>query len=252
MQFHPGLKLWSTNSDLISEAAKLIEAKIFHYVELMPVPNTEINPFLNYDIPYVIHTTTENFGVNIADPTKYGYNMQTIDRCIDWADQLSARYIILHPGYGDINVSKKFLTEICDKRLLIENMPKIGINGEKMIGYDVEQINELCNAGNAGFCFDLNHAIKAAVSLNVNYKHYLEEFSCLQASMYHISDGKLSSEIDEHLSLGDGDYKFETLKKDIFHNKSKIIMITLETPKSQNLENDIANLKKLEKLLINI
>ena len=50
-----GLKLWSINYNLLEEARKLIEKGIFHYIELMPVPDTEISPFQKIKVPYVIH-----------------------------------------------------------------------------------------------------------------------------------------------------------------------------------------------------
>ena len=172
-----GLKLWSTNSNLLKEAKELIKRGLFQYIELMPIPKTEILPFLDqlYDIPYIIHITTEKHGVNIADKNKEEYNLRTIDNCIEWADKLNAKYLILHPGFGLIDNAIKFLNKIEDKRVLIENMPKVGLNGESMIGYTPNQIKELI--GNKfGLCFDLNHAIKASISLNKDYKQFLKEF----------------------------------------------------------------------------
>ncbi len=205
-----GLKLWSTNSNLLNKAGELIENDNFQYIELTPIPNTEITPFLNYDLPYIIHITTERHGLNIADRAAKQFNLKIIGHCINWADKLNAKYLILHPGFGLIDNAMDFLGYINDKRILIENMPKIGLNRESMIGYTPEQIKELI-VNKFGLCLDLNHAIKAAVSLKISYKEFIEEFLKLNPKMLHISDGKLNNEKDEHLNIGEGDYNFEFL-----------------------------------------
>ena len=238
-----GLKLWSNQKDLLKAAIDLIENKVFDYIELSVVPNTNIGSF-TCDLLYVIHAPHEKFGVNIGDPEKKGYNSNMINESIDWADKLNARNIILHSGYVSMNAAKRVLEEVDDKRILIENMPKVGLNDEKMIGYTPEQIKKLID-NKFGLCLDLNHAIKAAVSLGRPYKDLIEEFLKLKPKMFHISDGKLDNEKDEHLSIGEGDYDFEFLMNCIKENKLKYV--TLETPrmKLNSLEEDLKNLEKL-------
>ena len=221
MKFIPGLKMWSTNKDLIDSAIKLIDDNIFHYIELTPIPGTEIDSFLSYDIPYAIHITTERFGVNIADPSKYVYNNQMIDFCIDWANQLGVEYMILHPGYGDPYESIAFLDDVCDSRILIENMPKVGIHDEKMIGYDPYLVKKLLDAGDFGFCLDFNHAVKAAISMKTDYKGLLIDFMELKPKMFHISDGMINVEYDEHLNIGEGNYDLKSFYNCIIKNDFK-------------------------------
>ena len=124
-------------------------------------------------------------------------------------------------------------------------MPKVGLFDEAMVGYSPEQISELMGS-KFGFCFDMNHAIKAAVSLNRDYKEYIKEFLKLNPSYFHISDGNLANEKDEHLSIGEGNYDFGFLMQYVSSILSKYI--TLETPR-RNLESfneDLANLTKIK------
>ncbi|PKP56987.1 MAG: hypothetical protein CVT89_05250 [Candidatus Altiarchaeales archaeon HGW-Altiarchaeales-2] len=79
MKMKFGLKLWSKNKDLVGEASKLINENFFHYVELFYVPETEIKPFLEHDIPYIVHIPTEKFGLNIGDKTKKEFNLKIIN-----------------------------------------------------------------------------------------------------------------------------------------------------------------------------
>ena len=133
------------------------------------------------------------------------------NKSITWADRLNAKYLILHAGYGSMKHATDVLCEIADDRLLIENVPKVGLNDELMIGYSPAQIEELIGDGDRGLCLDLNHAAKAAVSLGVDYKEYVQDFLVFDPKMFHISDGTLDNEKDEHLNIGEGDYDFEVL-----------------------------------------
>jgi len=117
-----------------------------------------------------------------------------------------------------------------------------------MLGFTPEQIKEL--TGNRfGFCLDLNHAIKAAVSLKKDYKKYIKEFLKLKPAMFHISDGNLDQEKDEHLDIGKGEYDFKFLINCVKENESKYL--TLETPKDNlnSCKQDLENLKKLKSFL---
>lgn len=242
-----GLKLWSNQEDLLKAAIDLIENKVFDYIELSVVPNTNIDSF-TCDLLYVIHAPHEKFGVNIGDPEKKEYNQSMINESINWADKLNARNIILHSEYGSMNAAKRLLEEVDDKRILIENMPKVGLDDEKMIGYTPEQIKELMGK-RFGLCLDLNHAIKAAVSLRRPYKEFIEEFLKLKPKMFHISDGRLNKEKDEHLSIGEGDYDFEFLMSCVKEAKSKYV--TMETPRTK-LNSFDEDLKNLERLMLRI
>ena len=237
MNFRPGLKLWSTNTDLLPEAALLVKNGPFEYIELMPVPGTSVEPFVQYDIPFVLHCATERFGVNIADTTITYYNLQVIDECLEWADVLGAEYVILHPGFGEIDNALAFLQNITDRRIIIENMPKVGLQGEQLIGYSVDQMRILLGAGEFGFCLDLNHAAKAAISMNVDYKQFIPKMIELNPVMFHISDGMLNNGLDEHLTIGEGDYDMK-----FFSDIIGVQQVTFETPRKSGLNDDLTNL----------
>ena len=237
MNFRPGLKLWSTNTDLLPEAALLVQNGPFEYIELMPVPGTSVEPFVQYDIPFVLHCATERFGVNIADTTITYYNLQVIDECLEWADVLGAEYVILHPGFGEIDNALAFLQNITDRRIIIENMPKVGLQGEQLIGYSVDHMRILLGAGEFGFCLDLNHAAKAAISMNVNYKQFIQKMMTFNPVMFHISDGSLNNGLDEHLAIGEGDYDMK-----FFSDMIGVQKVTVETPRKSGFNDDLTNL----------
>lgn len=247
MNIKYGLKLWSTNTGLIDQAIQLIDKRIFDYIELFVIPGTQITPFM-IDVPYIIHIPHHKFGVNIGDARIKKYNLEKINESISWADELCARYLILHAGHSTIDAAADLLSEVTDKRLLIENMPKMGLDGEAMIGYSPEQIDKLIKVNDFGFCLDFGHAIKASISLKTDYKEIIQGFLKLNPIVFHISDGTFQIEEDEHLNIGSGTYDFKYLKNCL--NKNSSIMITLETPRknNQSLDEDVKNIKALKLL----
>ena len=242
-----GLKLWSINIDLIDQAVHLIDEKVFDYIELMVIPDSEIKPFL-IDVPYIIHIPHEKFGVNIGDPAAKEYSLQKINESITWADKLNAKHLILHAGHGSMQHATDLLRGLSDSRLLIENMPKVGLGGEAMIGYSPAQIEELIGDSDMGLCLDFGHAVKAAVSLGVDYKEYVQGFMELEPKVFHVSDGMLSGERDEHLGIGEGEYDLGFLMGCAERNNSALV--TLETPRiRKSLEEDIDNLYILKDII---
>lgn len=243
-----GLKLWSTNTALISKAVKLLDEKIFDYIELFVVPDTDIAPFL-VDVPYIIHIPHHQFGVSIGETIKKKHTLEKIDECFIWADKLDARYLILHAGTGSMESAKDLLSEINDKRLLIENMPKVALDGELMIGYSPAQIEELIEDSNMGLCLDFGHAVKAAVSLGKDYKVYMNEFLNFKPKVLHISDGMISTEKDEHLSFGKGEFDLGYLLGCVMSNNSKFVTIEAIRLNQQSLQEDILNVEFLKNII---
>lgn len=245
--FKFGIKLFSTNTGLIDQTIQLIDEKIFDYIELFLIPDTQISPFI-IDLPYVIHIPHDKFGVNIGEAGKKEYNLQKINEAMTWADELDARYMILHAGDGSMEHAADLIRELADSRLLIENMPKVGLDDENMIGYSPAQIMELIGDSEIGLCLDFGHAIKAAISLKIDFNEMMQGFLMMNPKIFHISDGNFNTEKDEHLNIGAGNYDFKYFKNCIYSSSSKLV--TLETPRQNNLslKDDIKNVDALRLL----
>lgn len=241
-----GVKLWSTNIELIDQAVLLIDKKIFDYIELFVIPGTKMHHFI-VDVPYIIHVPHHQFGVNIGDARQKEINMQRINESIRWANELNAKRLILHAGSGSMEQASCILDEIEDNRFLIENMPGIGPDGEKMIGYSPSQIAALTGQ-KFGLCLDFGHAVKASISLGSGYKELIHDFMKLEPYIFHISDGDFETERDVHLGIGAGSYDIKYFKECIDNNRSKLI--TLETPRSNqlSLDEDLGNINILKKI----
>ncbi|MDD2731828.1 MAG: TIM barrel protein [Candidatus Pacebacteria bacterium] len=243
-----GLKTYSTNTEFAAKSEELIKNNLIDYLEVLPVLDSDITPFLKVDIPYIIHIPHEEFGLNISDKSRHNFSLKIIKEAQNWADLLKAKYLILHLGFGEIKNAEYFLKNINDKRILIENMPYKALNGLRMTGSSVQEVKRL-KGSRFGFCLDFGHAVKSAIGLKKDYKEYIKEFLKIKPDMFHISDGKTDDLKDRHLSIGKGDYDFKFLLKCINENKSRIA--TLETPKSDfnSVSEDIENLKILKSFL---
>jgi deoxyribonuclease-4 len=239
-----GLKLWSINTDLIDQAIHLLDEKIFDYIELFVIPGSDIKPFL-MDVPYIIHIPHEKFGVNIGDPVAKECTLQMINESIIWADHLNAKHLILHAGHGSMQHATGLLRELSDSRLLVENMPKVGLDGEAMIGYSPVQIEELIGDNDMGLCLDFGHAVKAAVSMRVDYKEYVQGFMGFEPKVFHVSDGMLNGERDEHLEIGEGEYDLSYFLHCVKENPFRLM--TIETPRKdeESLHDDVKNINML-------
>jgi deoxyribonuclease-4 len=244
-RYNFGLKLWSTNIHLVEPALLLINAGLFKYIELSVIPKTDVSSF-DVNVPYILHVSTENYGTNIGQKSMANKTLQNIEQSIQWADRLNAEYIIVHAGYDCMEDAINMLHDLKDDRILIENMPCTGLNNESMIGYSPEQIQSLISINNHGFCLDVGHALKAGGKLNLNPYIYIDKFINMPPSMFHICDGIIENERDEHLNINNGKYDFNVLFNKIPLNSK----ITLETPKSSDnsLCGDINNLLKLNEL----
>ncbi len=244
-----GLKLWSTNKDVLEDAASLIEKDIFQYVELMVVPDTDPAPFQEHKIPYMLHAAHDTWGANPADPSKEQRSRETLAQALRWADVLQTEYVVVHPGFGAMEVATEFFKKESDPRIAIENMPQFGRDyGQRVefAGYSVEQLNRLMK-GTFGFCLDLNHALCAARSLQRNPEEYLKELLSLQPALFHISDGDYT---DKHLAIGKGTYDFTLLARCLQESENK--KVTLETPRKNlhSLKEDEENAIRLRSFFL--
>jgi len=221
-----GIKLWSVNQDLLEEAISLIKSGKFAYLEFMKVPQTDVQPFLKANIPFIIHA----FEVDITNPACKEKSTEIIQESLTLATQLKAHWIIMHPWRGELEKVANFIDELHDSRIIIENMPYIGHDSLPLIGVTPTEIQNLCSKSQCGFCLDMNHAVKAACALGIPYQQHIAEFMQLNPTMYHLSDGTIDGGEDVHLAIGDGEYDMEFMMRTIFQH-SPHACVTLEVPK---------------------
>jgi|GEM_PF-904301 endonuclease IV len=249
-----GIKFIFDNEININNKLIKIIHKYFQYCEISLYnisKNAELIDIIKKNASEIIgHVPHENYGIDIGISTKKKYILKIINKNVDLFKD-SAKYIILHCGTSNIKNARDILREIRDYNdiILLENMPVVGIHGERCLGYDAESFLSL-NKYDFGLCLDFGHAIKASISLKRSYIDLISEFAELNPEIFHVSDGKFDKEIDEHLNIGDGEYDFEFIVDII--NKSKGEYVTLETPRNNinSIKNDLRNLHILKNLIL--
>lgn len=243
-----GLKLWSTNLDVAPEAARLVREGTFDFIELMPVQGTDPTPFRALGVPFVMHGPVERAGFNLGDVNARAHSLGLLHQCLEWADALSAELIVVHPGFGSLDAAISALSGFEDRRVLIENMPGVGLSNQDMLGVNARELRKLMG-GRFGFCLDFNHAMKAATTRGYAHDRYLRCLAGLGPRLLHVADGRLSTGMDEHLAIGAGDYDFGLLVEVVRSTGCRIV--TLETRRANlgSFDEDLASLKRLRSFL---
>jgi len=226
-----GLKLWSTNMDILPQVSFSYKNSIFDYIELYFVPDTLkgiIEVWSKLKIPIIVHAPHFDHGFNLADSCAASHNTEIFKDVLKCADILTSDVIIVHGGNGGSkNETIRQLKRLKDSRLLIENKPMIGLNGRECIGYTPEDIDEIvdeCRLG--GFVLDFNHAACSARSLSRDPLEYIKSFVARHPKMFHFGDGDYFSLVDTHKHLGHGNMPLT----EFIAFLSKGSQVTIETP----------------------
>ena len=246
-----GLKLWSQNDpSLFTEAIRLYKKGVFNFLELYINPGSfDKNNFEKLrEIPITIHATHELHGLNLAHSNQR--NTKILEEVFCFADFLNANYIVLHPGSGgDLQTTMNHLGTIKDPRVLIENMPyrvMPVLGSETCNGASIEEMQGFKNLG-FGMCLDVGHAVAASVAYRIPYKKYVEKLLALSPFYFHVSDGNIDLDYDEHKDLGEGKIDYAWIKSQL--QKLEEAWVVFETPKKGiGLENDLKNREYFEKL----
>lgn len=87
------------------------------------------------------------------------------------------------------------------------------------------------------------HAVKAALSLGVDYKD-VQEFMELEPRVFHISDGKLNYEKDEHLGIV-GEYDIGYFMRCVKRTHYNIVTEEMPRATQRSLAEDVENVEKI-------
>lgn len=246
-----GLKLWSTNVDYIPLARELYAQKMFQYIELFTVPGSlnMLPRWKELDIPYVLHAPHSYAGLNTADPSKRDVNMALVQEVDSFFSALTPSWVIFHPGVsGDITESIRQLRSFGDRfpdmyqKVVIENKPKIGLQGEACLGASPEEIRRVLDETGRYFCLDFGHAICYAVAARRPWKDVLEEFLAFGPVMYHLCDGFFTvTDAHEHLGAGEFDLPYLVSLMD----REKCVSLETKKDNPDSLDDFVRDIRKL-------
>lgn len=253
-----GLKLWSPNTDYyLKEAQKLYEEGVFDYIELYVVPDTleTLEQWKKLDIPFIIHNAHFVHGFNLAKRENEQRNLDIYNQTVQFANALQADKIIFHGGVdGDPEETARQLKNLHEPRALLENKPYIALpnrmGGNFCRGATLDELRNIIEYAECGFCFDIGHAICSAASQKRDAYDYLRAMLALKPAMFHLSDvSDMASPYDSHLHLGSGQLNL----KHILEIMDEDAIISLETDKDsrehlEDFRKDAAIFREREKM----
>src|SRR6516225_276864 len=241
-----------------------------------PLTSEEIRAFLNHVqrgelLSVFAHA---NYLINLAatNPQFHANSIRALAEELVRADQLELPFLVLHPGAhlgaGEEAGLKKIVAAI-DRvfRKVPEVKTKIALEttaGQgsclghrfEQISFIVENVREperLC------VCLDTAHVFAAGYNIGseTGVKKTFREFDLViglnRLAAIHVNDSKAArgSRVDRHQHIGKGQIGLDAFRFIMRDRRFRKIPKVLETPKGEELREDVANLKMLRCLIEN-
>jgi deoxyribonuclease IV len=223
---------------------------------------TGIGPVVAHD-SYLINLATPKDDLWEKSIVAFAVEMQ---RCA----QLGIRYLVTHPGSHTGSGEEAGLRRVSDalNRLhddlpdltvmtLLETTAGQGTN----LGYAFEHLAQIVNGvedkSRVGFCLDTCHIFAAGYDIRSEdaYSETMALFDEILGidNLYaiHLNDSKkeLGARVDRHDHIGDGEIGLEGFRNFVNDPRLTGLPGLLETPKSEDLHEDIENLARLRELI---
>jgi endonuclease IV len=175
-------------------------------------------------------------------------NQEAYEEVKRFSDRISSSIIIAHGGCdGSLEELIHQLRMINDARIIIENKPLKGLNGEVCRGCSPEEFKMIFDEGVvSGSVLDFGHALCAALSFGLDHLEMIEEFMKFNPMLFHLSDGERSSEKDTHFNFGKGNLNLHRLVSVVPEGG----LLTIETPRdsSKGLKDFVDDVNYLHKI----
>jgi len=214
----------------------------------------------------------DSYLINLASPDKalhqksYDAFKIELERC----HLLKIPYLVMHPGSHvgsgeEVGLKKmaesfnRLFEELPDNKTIVcqETTAGQGTN----LGYKFEHLAKVVvmdeDKKRMAVCLDPCHIFAAGYPLQEekDYKKTMKEFNQIlglkNLKVIHINDSKkpFGSRVDRHEHIGEGYLGLEPFRHVMNDNRLKNIPKILETPKGDDHQEDITNLKKLRSLI---
>lgn len=219
-----------------------------------------------------VATSHSSYLINIASPDKalnkksYLSLKEEMERC----NLLRIPNLVIHPGSHVGSGEEKGLKAIArniDKMLkelkenevtlLLETTAGQGSN----LGYSFEQlafiIDRVDDSDHIGVCLDTCHIFAAGYPISEvkDYRKTMKQFDEIigleRLKIIHMNDSKkeFGSKRDRHEHIGKGHIGIEAFRNFVNDKRLRKVPMILETPKEDDLKDDIKNLKLLRSLV---
>jgi deoxyribonuclease-4 len=219
--------------------------------------------------PVVAHAS---YLLNLASPDDLLW-FKSIDALViemERCDILDIPYLVIHPGSHmeageDIGIARivEALNVVHDRlpgarvKITLETTAGQGTN----LGYRFEHLAAMINGVAAGdrltVCFDTCHTLAAGYDFRTpeGYAGVLKEFDQVigldRLKVFHMNDSKpdAGSRKDRHAHIGEGSVGLDGFRHILNDRQFSDIPMLLETPKSDDMHEDVENLARLRSLI---
>jgi len=224
------------------------------------------------ELGVTVATSHTSYLINIASPDKalYEKSINSLAEEMERCNVLKVPNLVLHPGShvgtgeeGGIKRIGKAINKLFKKlknnecTLLLESTAGQGSH----LGYTFEQLAEMIdlvdNQDHIGVCMDTCHIFSAGYPLTdpKDYKKTMKSFNDTvgldKLNIIHMNDSKkpFGEKKDRHEHIGKGEIGIEAFRNFVNDRRLEKVPMILETPKGDDLKDDIENLKILRGLV---
>jgi len=252
-----GLKVYCTNDAYVVPAQKLYADGVIDFIEVFLVPGQmkqKIGQWIQLGVPLSLHAPHSVAGLNPSLASDFAKNQQVIGEVVAVRNLCEPLYVVFHPGVdGDFDESIRQFSWMMNSFpemqniSLVENKPAKGLYGMNCLGTTPAEIRKMQGVTGIGFLLDFGHASCAAATYGDDYQQTISRFLELGPRAFHLSDGHIRSEDDEHLHIGHGDYNLAWFAKQIGDTG----MVALESMKDSpdNLDDFVGDVNSFKKIL---
>lgn len=240
-----------------------------------PLEQKQIDAFLEAcadwgNHPIAVH---DSYLINLGSPKEDGVekSVAAFAHELERAEQLNIPYVVMHPGAhlgSDAEEALKRVAKNLDRALresrtervmvLLENTAGQGTTLGRSFAELAAIIQHSENADRLGVCIDTCHAYAAGydIATEEGYNATFDEFETTvgmdRLKFMHVNDSKggLGSHLDRHDHIGQGLLGEETFGRLVNDPRFIDLPMVLETPKGDDLSEDIKNLEVLHRLMI--
>jgi deoxyribonuclease-4 len=219
--------------------------------------------------PLIVH---DSYLINMASPTDALWEKSSaafaeeLERC----HLLGIPYLVTHPGAHTGSGEEAGLRRVAealnrlfdaqvggDTMVLIETTAGQGTCLGHRFEHLAQLIDEVENSQRLGVCVDTCHMLAAGYEFRTpaGYEATFAEFDRIvgvdRIKAFHLNDSQkdLGSRVDRHAHIGDGFVGLEGFRQIVNDPRFAELPMVLETPKGDDLAEDIANLAKLRGLV---
>ena len=214
----------------------------------------------------------DSYLINLGSPDEllYQKSLSAFQEEYDRCHALGLDFLIMHPGAHVGSGEEGALSQIAravkqvlahspgvKTRILFEVTAGQGSN----VGYRFEHLRALLDGSGAaerlGICFDTCHVFAAGYDLRTQkaYEATMKEFDSVvglnRIKAFHLNDSRkgLNCRVDRHEHIGKGAIGLEAFRCLMNDERFENIPKVLETPKGEDMAEDVMNLATLRRLI---